>query len=260
MLRYIILSIISLLAMGQVCSAASAIKERQTLGRPDLNAIKAAVADENSQYYYPKLLKSFLSNDTTMTSEAFQHFYYGTFFQEDYDPYRESAFAQNIAALAPVYAKSKRTRAERQQMLDCAMKVLSDNPLDIGQLTNRVYVYEQNGKYDLAKIWQYKINHLLLVIAASGTGADPENAWIVVYPQHEYEFLNISGYTATAQQFEPPSYDHIMIEQKNANDATGYYFDISELLKQYFIKHPSELLGPDDADDDNPEDNEGEAE
>ena len=249
MLRYILITIISLLAAVQVCTAKSAVKERQNLGRPDLAAIKAAVNDENSKYYYPTLLKSFLSNDTTMTSEAFQYFYYGTFFQEDYDPYRESAFAKNIEALAPVYAKTKRTRAERQQMLECATKVLNDNPLDIGQLTNRVYVYEQNGKYDLAKIWQYKINHLLLVIAASGTGLDPENAWIVVYPQHEYEFLNISGYTATAQQFEAPHYDHIMIVQKNASDPTGYYFDISELLKQYFIKHPADLKEPIDEDE-----------
>ncbi len=251
MTRHILTSLITITAAACLwLPGFAASNARQTLGKPDLKAIERAVNDENSEYYYPKLLKEFLGNDTIMTSEAFQHLYYGTFFQEDYDPYRSAVDQKTLDALAPIYAKEKRTRDERQKMLNYAIKALADNPLDLRQLTNRVYVYEQNGKYDLAKIWQYKLNHLLLVIAASGTGLDSENAWIVVYPQHEYDFLNISGYTATAQQFEPPQYDHIIVEQKNANDPAGYYFDISELLHQYFIKHPSELNGDaEDADD-----------
>ena len=214
---------------------------RSELGRPDLEKISAATTDESSPYYYPRLLRAFMANDTTMSAEEFQYFYYGTLFQEDYDPYRASPNPALLEELTPIYAKERRSRADREKMLDYAMQVLNDNPVDLRQLTNRIYVYEQNAKFDLAKIWQYKLNHLLLVIAASGTGSDAENAWTVVYPQQEYDFLNLSGITATGQHFEPPHYDYIMVEQRNDSDCEGYFFNIGEMLKQYFLKHPGEL-------------------
>lgn len=215
---------------------------RANLGAPDMAAIAAASVDPSSPRYYPKLLKSFMSNDTTMTAEDFQYFYYGTLYQEDYDPYREAPNPTLLQELQPIYAKANRTRADREKMLDYARQVLADNPIDLRQLTNCIYVYEQNRKYDLAKIWQNKLNNLLLVIAASGTGTDPETAFTIVYPQHEYEFLNLSGLIATGQRFEPPYYDFIEVRQADGSPHAGYYFNISELLEQYFAKHPSELV------------------
>ncbi len=126
-------------------------------------------------------------------------------------------------------------------MLDYALQVIDDNPVDLRQLTNRIYVYEQNRKYDLAKIWQFKLNHLLLVIASSGSGTTPEDAFIIVYPQHEYDFLNLSGMTANSQRFEPPYFDFITVNRTDTKKPEGYYFNISELLNQYFLKHPSEM-------------------
>ena len=214
-----------------------------TIGRPDLEAIQSATTNPESDMYYQSLLKKFMANDTSMTDEQFQYFYYGTLFQEDYDPYRKPARPDMLAKVTPVYVKDKRSRAERQMMLDYALAVLEDNPVNLRQLVNRVYVYEQNGKYDLARIWQYKLNHLLLVIASSGNGTDAENARVVVYPEYEYDFLNLSGLTAVSQRFEAPHYDYIEVSPRKGGDGetTGYYFDISEMLHQYFLKHPSEL-------------------
>lgn len=214
---------------------------RTELGKPDLAAIEKATTDPDSPFYYPELHKRFMASDTAMTAEQFQYFYYGTMFQEDYDPYREAPNPALHQELIPIYAKTKRTRNDREKMLDYALQSIADNPVDLRQITNKIYVYEQNGRYNLAKIWQYKLNHLLLVIAASGTGAAPESAFTVVYPQHEYDFLNLSGRTATGQRFEPPHYDYIQIQPTAKNNAEGYYFDIAEMLHQYFLKHPSEL-------------------
>lgn len=213
---------------------------KTTLGKPDLAAIQAASTDENSKYYYPKLLKLFMANDTVMNDDDFQYFYYGTLFQEDYDPYRQQGNPETMATLAPLFNKKQWSRAERKQILDFAMETLADNPINLRQLTNRIFVYEQNGKYDLAKIWQNKLNHLLLVIASSGTGSDPENAWIVVYPQDEYDFLNLSGITVKEAKFQEPYYDYILVNPKTSTSPTGYYFNIEEILRQYYLKHPSE--------------------
>lgn len=232
--------IILLLSIVMTVAAGAFAAGRSSLSKPDLEAIRIASTDENSQYYYPKLLKEFMANDTTMTDIEFQYFYYGTMFQEDYDPYRPEPDAEGQAMLAPLFNKKQWTRSERKLILDHAMKVLADDPCNLRQLTNRIFVYEQNGKFDLAKIWQYKLNHLLLVIASSGTGLDAENAWVVVYPHDEYDFLNLSGTTAREQKFMPPCYDYILINRRDDKQPEGYYFNIEEILKQYYIKHPSE--------------------
>lgn len=224
---------------GLITLSARASEPRTGPGKPDLEKIARESTDPRSKFYYGRLLTEFLRNDTTMTAEEFQAFYYGTLFQEDYDPYRPAVNPRLLEELQPIYAKEKRTRADRQKMLDYAMQVIENNPVDLRQLTNRIYVYEQNGKYDLARIWQYKLNHLLLVIAASGTGADKDNAWIVVYPQHEYDVLNLSGMTATESRFDPSGFDVIQAS-KAGGKASDHYFDIRELLHQYFLKHPKE--------------------
>ena len=237
-MKKIVIVLVGLLIAVASAQARKAMKS--ALSKPDMTAIQAASTDENSPYYYPDLLKKFMANDTVMNDVDFQYFYYGTLFQEDYDPYRQQGNPETAARLAPLYNKKQWSRAERRQILDFATECLADNPVNLRQLTNRIFVYEQNGKHDLAKIWQNKLNHLLLVIASSGTGADPENAWIVVYPQDEYDFLNLSGHTAKEARFEEPYYDYILVNQKTPESPAGYYFNISEILRQYYIKHPSE--------------------
>lgn len=231
----------ALIAALALTPAVAKNNARAELGAPDMQAIARESVDETSPRYYPTLLRRFMENDTTMSATDFQYFYYGTLFQEDYDPYREAPNKALLTELMPIYAKEKRTRSDREKMLAYALQVLDDNPVDLRQLTNRIYVYEQNKKYDLAKIWQYKLNHLLLVIAASGTGVDPEHAFVVVYPQHEYDFLSLSKHTATGNRFEPPYYDYIEVTSPDSRGPKGYYFNISELLHQYFAKHPAEL-------------------
>lgn len=237
-MRKIISALLLIISFNALAAKTSA---RADLGVPDLDAIARESVDPKSKFYYPRLFKQFMANDTTMTNEEFQYFYYGTMFQEDYDPYRAAPNPELLQELMPIYAKDKRTRADREKMLAYALQVIDDNPVDLRQLTNKIYVYEQNRKYDLAKIWQFKLNRLLLVIAASGTGADPQTAYVVVYPQHEYDFLNLSGLTAASQRFEAPYYDYIQVNKANNNTPDGYYFNISEMLKQYFVKHPAEL-------------------
>ncbi len=232
--------IILTLIVATCCAAQARRAVKTTLGKPDLAAIQAASTDENSKYYYPKLLQLFMANDTVMNDVDFQYFYYGTLFQEDYDPYRQQGNPETLATLAPLFNKKQWSRAERRQILDFAMETLADNPVNLRQLTNRIFVYEQNGKNDLARIWQNKLNHLLLVIASSGTGADADNAWIVVYPQDEYDFLNLSGITVKEAKFREPYYDYMVVNPKTPTSPEGYYFNIQEILHQYYLKHPSE--------------------
>ena len=212
---------------------------------PDMQAIRTATNDPQSQYYYPKLLKMFMSNDTVMTDADYRYFYYGTMFQEDYNPYRTDPYEAQQKQLEPLYFKQEHlTRAERSAIEDLARKSLENNPLDLRQLMYRVYVYEQNKKYNLAKIWKHKLDHLLLTIAASGTGNTPEDAWVVVYPRHEFDFFNLSGGSVLDQKFEPPYYERLTVRNKKGDKTSEHYFNLHHMLEQYYLKHPEEASGP----------------
>lgn len=209
-----------------LCAAAKAHAEKIEVAAPDLEKIKDATTDENSKMYYPKLLDRFFRNDTAMTDEEFRCLYYGAMFQEDYDPYRPPYQESALKALAPLYEKSTHTRAERDKMRVYAVGALKDNPLDLVQLKNLVFVYEQNKKVNLAQIWKYKLNHLLRAIASSGTGLDQANAWYIVYPRHEFDFLNISGIAVEGTEFEEPYYEKVKVTGKTDKDAGAYYFNL----------------------------------
>ena len=206
----------------------------------DLEKVRTETTSPESKFYYPRLLKMFMSNDTVMTNEDYRYFYYGALFQEDFDPYRNTFDRDEYQRIEELYNKTNHTRAEKDAMQNYALAALRNNPLDLEQLRNLVYVYEKKQKVNLAKIWKNKLNHLLRTIASSGTGADTEHAWIVVYPKHEYDFLNLSGIAAQAQEFVPPCYEHITVQKKSDKDADGFFFNIGALLEQYYLKHPSE--------------------
>lgn len=230
---------ISILAFAVGCVACMAKSAPKV--RPDLKSIEAATKDPKSKYYYPRLMKSYRANDTIMTDEDFRYLYYGYLFQDDYEPYRHSYNVARLKELEPLYSKARHSRPECQAILEFATETLEDNPFDLRQLNFLVYAYTQLGKVNLAKIWQNKLNHLLMAIASSGTGLDEENAWIVVLASNEYDFLNLSGMTARGQKFVPPYYDFISVTPKKEGDPQGYYFDIQAMLEEYYKKHPEEL-------------------
>ncbi len=210
----------------------------------DMERIKAETTNPSSKYYYPELLKKFMANDTSMTRDDYRYFYYGTMYTEDYNPYRASPYDKEIRALENVYLKREHlTGAERRKIEALTLKCLQDNPLDLRQLMYRVYVFQANKKFNLAKIWKSKLDNLLLTIAQSGSGTDAENARIVVYPRHEFDFFNLSGLSVTAQEFVEPYYEKVTVSNndKKKPKTAEYYFNLRYLLEQYYAKHPSEL-------------------
>lgn len=206
--------------------------------KPDLELIKKETLDKSSQYYYPKLMKEFHRNDTTMQLDKYRYLYLGYMFQEDYNPYRSSQ--QNIQY--NILDKStKLTRQECDSVIADTQKALADNPFNLGEMVMLINALREKGKTNLAYIWQYKLNHLLMAIASTGTGEDEENAWYVIEPQHEYVLLNMMDLTVTDHLFYDPYYEYITVSDKEGKKRGGYYFNIKTLLEEYYRKHPEEL-------------------
>ena len=236
-----ICSLILLIAMVAISAIAQTSTRTATQKlvreKPDMEAIKAAVNDPSSPYYYPKLMKIFETRDTAMTHDQFRHLYLGYLFQEDYNPYRRSEYSSKVEEL---YYRDKHTHAECDTIIHYAELSMKDDPFDLRQMSFLIYAYREKQKNNLANIWQYKLNHILEAIVSTGSGADEENAWIVINPQHEYNLLNFQDYIVKNHEDKPPYYDYITVEESpdKKNAPKGFYFNILYMLQEYYRKFP----------------------
>ncbi|MDE5998192.1 MAG: DUF4919 domain-containing protein [Muribaculaceae bacterium] len=226
-------------------------KRQVTVERPDLEAIRVATLDPSNPMYFPKLMKKFNRNDTTMTADEFRHLYLGYMFQEDYDPYRESAYSSVTDAYRN---KTSHTKEEIDTIRKYAELTLLDNPFDLRQMSFLVHVLKERRKDMSAKIWEYRLEHLLGAIKSTGTGENEENAWFVIYPAHEYDMVQLMGYHAVDADFIEPGFDYLMVEPEEETAQRlrdkvqkGFFFDVRQIHQQYELKHPE------DADDDEEE-------
>ena len=207
--------------------------------KPDLEEIRRATLDHTSPYYYPRLMKEFQRNDTLMKIDKFRHLYLGYMFQEDYNPYRSSE--RTITYDATLNRSKNLTRQECDSVIAYAEQALSDNPFNLGEMVMLINALRGKGKTNLANIWQYKLNYILMSIVSTGTGLDEENAWYVIEPQHEYVLLNMMDYSVSDHVFYDPSYEYITVRNADGKDSGGFYFNIGPLLEEYYRKHPDEL-------------------
>lgn len=243
----------------------------RTTAHPDFKAIKAETLNPESRYYYPRLLSSFLNPaDTTLTDDEYHYLYYGTMFQDDYNPYRPNPYSSELSSTEPLYVKASETltRSEKEQIRKTADLILSDNPFNLRQLSYKVYALDKLQKNNLAKIWRHKLTRLISVILNSGTGTDKDHAIVIVYPSNEIELFNIFGGVVQGMEFEEPYYEKVTVvfpQRTDRENKTGvlsedaidtqdnstvlstkttdpkvYWFDLHHVLEQYYEKHPSE--------------------
>lgn len=240
MKRLIALLLTSAIMACAAFSVAAARNEKKLKHEtPDMEKIKNDVNDPSSKYYYPKLMKQFESNDTSMTLDQFRHLYLGYVFQEDYNPYRRSEYSSKVEDL---YYRDKHTHAECDTIIKYAELSLKDDPFDLRQMTFLIYAYREKKKNNMANILQFKLNHILEAIVSTGTGIDMDNAWVIINPQHEYNLLNFQNYVVEGQEDRPPHFDYITVKPKGEKDEPkGFYFNVLYILQEYYRKFPNEL-------------------
>lgn len=217
-------------------------KRKISVEKPDLDRIRQETLDPASKFYFPKLMAKYSRNDTTMTNEEYRNFYLGYMFQEDYDPYRTSPYSGLTDDLR---LKATHTKEEIDTIRKYAELTLRDNPFDLRQMSFLVHVLKEKRKDMSAKIWEYRLEHLLGAIKSTGTGEDVDNAWYVIYPMHEYDMVQLLGYQATDAQFIDPGIDYLTVTpdeetRRRLRDkvAQGFYFNVVMPQAEYERKHP----------------------
>lgn len=201
----------------------------------DFDKIKENIQNPKSKYFYPRLMQSYLSNDTILDFEGYRHLYYGYTYQEDYNPFRESEFSEVIE---PLYYKKSFTRAECDSIEKFAEKTLNDNIFDLRQMKFYIFALREKKKYARASIKQYRLNHLVAAILSSGNGTK-ESPWVVNSPNHEYDILNFLGYVATDHKELDNKIDYISVKKTGKKSSPeGFYFDASRIFEVANIKFP----------------------
>ncbi len=250
-------------------------QRKLTKEKPNLEAIRDSSLNTRSRYYYPRLQELYNRNDTTMTPQEFRYYYLGYIFQEDYNPYRESryaeytdsllqlnraAVAQNDSTLKALQAKKespfeydvKRKALEaaslkdRREIVKYAELALKDNPYDLNTIWLLNNLLKEMKKEMSAKIWDFRLENLLGAIMSTGTGLDKENAFYVISPEHEYIVLELMGYRPVEYRddYFAEGFDYIAVEPMDPrkkggkNIAEGFYFNVKEPIKEYARKFP----------------------
>lgn len=252
--RRVILPLILLLVAGGLMSGQSRAtkgsdnKRKIKVEKPDLEKIEDETLNPSSPYYFPRLLAKYNRNDTIMSPEEYRYFYLGYMFQEDYDPYRVSPYSTKTDDLR---LKSTHTKEEIDTIRKYAELSLADNPFDLRQMSFLVHVLKEKNKGMSAKIWEYRLEHLLGAIKSTGTGEDMENAWFVIYPAHEYDMVSLLGYDAIDVEYPAEGYDRLIVQpdptaaRKARDNKRGFYFNVGMPSEQYVLKHPEDSTDDD---------------
>ena len=235
--KYILTLTVAFLTV--TCVWAQKVPERPqpgkfSINKVDFDHIKKVIVDPNNAYYYPKLMKSCTSNDTTLSIEAWRNYYYGYTFQEDYNPFRESIYSNKVEEL---YYKQPHSRAECDTIEYYAEKSLNDNMFDLNQMNFYIFILQEKKKHARAAIWQYRLDRLIAAIMSSGRGTK-EEPWVVIAPEHEYNIINFLGFVATEHETLDGGIDCIKVQPVADKSAEAFYFDISRMMQIAALKFP----------------------
>lgn len=231
--RYKIM-LVATVALWSVLSFSAGAEARLKVKKVDFEQVKKDTQDPKSRYYYPRLMKSFQSNDTVMSIDAYRDFYYGYVFQEDYNPFRESEFSNVVEKL---YYKQPHNRAECDSIEKYAELSLNDNLFDLDQMKFYIYVLKEKKKYARAAVRQFRLDRLIATIMSSGKGTK-EEPWVVIAPEHEYNIVNFLGYVATDHKELGNGLDYIAVKKKEGKSVEGFYFDVSRMMAVAGKKFP----------------------
>ena len=96
-MKFRTITISSVFAIVLLAFAFQASAQKKEIIPVDFNRVKSVTSNPESRYYFPKLLHSYISfNYNKFELEDMRNLYYGYMFQEDYNPYRQSVYADKV--------------------------------------------------------------------------------------------------------------------------------------------------------------------
>lgn len=218
----------SLLIFTIILTTMISIGQSRKIYRPDFTTIQKEITDKNSPFYYPELFERFTQNDTTLDHDDYRHLYYGYTFQESYSPYQVSSYHDTLSYLMEIEIPDSGDFAYTAGILE---KGLTELPFNLRFMNMLSYMYEALGEIDKAREMNIKMNKVIDIILMSGDGLSPETAYYVIRVPHEYDILNILGFTYGGQQsLMENNCDYLELEGSPMG-IEGLYFNVDVLFQ-----------------------------
>ncbi|WP_196886277.1 DUF4919 domain-containing protein [Aureivirga sp. CE67] len=196
--------------------------------KPNYKSIKKQTLNENSEFYYEKLLKKFNDKDAELSLKEKRHFYYGYRYQDAYSPnFGKDVFTDSIYT---ILNKEKLVQEDYKKIVELADKVLEKDIINLNVYNYQLYFLEQlNNEGDKYKLRSKQFKTLVGAILSSGSGRKLKDPFYVLLISHEYYILNMLGYEFGGTQQLIKKCDFLKV-QENEDGIKGFYFDISPSL------------------------------
>ncbi len=209
-----------------LCFGITSFAQESGYKSPDYKAIEKEISDKKSNYYYPKLMERFVSNDTLLTNEEYQHLYLGYVFQPKYNAFWKSP---DEAKLRQFYGKDSIEAKDYDEIIKLTTHSISEFPFDLRQLNFLSYVYHLKGDDKSADIASLKFHNIMNAILSTGDGKTCETGFHVILVEHEYVMLNVFELESTSQALVG-NCDYLSFE-KGKYKVDGIYFNIEKMLE-----------------------------
>ena len=185
-------------------------------------AIQEEIADENSDKFYPSLMKRYEQGDTSLTNADYRHLYYGFTFQDEYRPYDKKPLDQTISQKMTVM--NDNTLPELQQL---AQEYLQKDPFSLKMLYYLLNFNNASKQFNKNEILQRKYDGILQAILSSGNGQGLETGYSVNHPSDEYMILRSLDLKPVENDYGN-TYDYFQLAENSAG-LKEIYFDVERM-------------------------------
>lgn len=193
---------------------------------PKYDQIKKHIKKKSSNLFYDSLMNRYLRADSTMTLEEKRHLYYGYSFNKKYSPYSRSDYDDSLRV---IMQRENHSQVEFNKIIQFGDSALSSNPFDLRALNYQLYALDQIGNKEIFDKKVTQLRTIFDALISSGNGASKKEAFYVIYTTHEYDLLDVLGFTFGGHQSLIEHYDYLTVAENDAG-IEGLYFDVSPCL------------------------------
>lgn len=164
--------------------------QEEFFNAPDFKQIAVNIKEASSPYYYPNLMKKYLSGET-MGYEEGRHLYFGFVYQEQYVPSDTSSYNQMLASVLndPSFSEE-----DYHKVIRYSDALLLEDPFNLRALKAKLWVYARQDNVDAYQRTARMMTVVHNAITGTGDGASEKTPFYVIKKSHEFDILSHLGY------------------------------------------------------------------
>lgn len=193
---------------------------------PDNDAIRTAISDPSSKYFYETLYSRYERGDTTLTRDDYRHLYYGFAYNAAYKPLETSPDEVQILMIFEKHPESDPVLAA--EIIERARQVMKHDPFSPRNINIMTYSYGLLGDAENERLSAARLAGILDAIASSGTGQGEDSPWHVLTFSHVNDFLASRGYEILNRRVVSATVEHVAVRDAE-NRRKDIYFDYGRI-------------------------------